>query len=422
MSIKALATKINLSGGRATGASFVHNGQTHSINVKREMIVSGGVVGSPQILELSGIGNPDILLKAGIQCTIENYAIGENLQDHVCAMVVVETPDSVSMDSLAEPEWSQAAMLAYQTRLDGPFSSASTVQGFLTYKRFASDGEVKDAISSIEAIKGQNDFVRRQRQTIIAHLRNDTSANLQFMPMAGTMTMQGAGDDSILAAPMARSDGVNGVTIGVGLQYPVSRGSTHITSSNASDHPDYDPAFLSHQSDIDVLAAGLKFCHQTTLSEPLASKVGKRIAPSPDLDLKKTEDCKEAVKGNYTSFYHPCGSVAMGDALNSRLVVKGTENIRVVDASVFPGHVSGNIQGTVYAVAEKAADLIMEDLKLSISETNDGSVVSLGAESIVLPRIFCIARSVPFVEDELNILLTSHRFPDWKRLMRLEML
>jgi choline dehydrogenase-like flavoprotein len=96
-------------------------------------------------------------------------------------------------------------------------------------------------------------------------------------------------------------------------------------------------------------------------SEHVKGKLARRVYPSPDQDLSDTKVARDAVYEWVMSEYHPIGSVALGDALDSRLRVKGTRNIRVADASIFPNHVSGNIVSSVYAVAEKAADIIKED-------------------------------------------------------------
>lgn len=100
---------------------------------------------------------------------------------------------------------------------------------------------------------------------------------------------------------------------------------------------------------------------QVERSPHLADKITHRVEPSPELDMNDTESMRKAVREKCMSEYHVCGSVAMGDALDSKLRVKGTQNIRVIDASCFPNHVSGNIVSSVYALAEKGADLIKED-------------------------------------------------------------
>lgn len=93
----------------------------------------------------------------------------------------------------------------------------------------------------------------------------------------------------------------------------------------------------------------------------MRGQLTERTFPRPELDLSKYEDARKAVHEFIHTEYHPIGTCAMGDVVDSRLRVKGVKGLRVIDASVFPIHVSGNIQGTVYTVAEKGADLVKED-------------------------------------------------------------
>lgn len=162
-----------------------------------------------------------------------------------------------------------------------------------------------------------------------------------------------------------------GITACVCLQYPLSRGSVHIKSADPKEHPDIDPAFLSHPADVAILAAGVKMLDKITNSKALDGKIVKRIFPEDtDTDLSDTKQAEEAVRNWVLSEYHPIGSCAVGDALDSRFRVKGVTGLRVVDASVFPNHVSGNCVASVYAVAEKAADLVKEDYSLLCSRMN----------------------------------------------------
>jgi choline dehydrogenase-like flavoprotein len=96
-------------------------------------------------------------------------------------------------------------------------------------------------------------------------------------------------------------------------------------------------------------------------SPHVENSLGARTFPAPEVDLSELSQCKEQVHEAVLGEYHICGSVALGDALDSRLRVKGVEGLRVADASVFPNNVSGNICSSVYSVAEKCADLIKED-------------------------------------------------------------
>lgn len=125
--------------------------------------------------------------------------------------------------------------------------------------------------------------------------------------------------------------------------------------------PSIQPNYLQHPADTTVLAAGLRWMERLTKSKFVKGQLSERAYPSPSLNLEDLEQAKKAVYELVAGEYHPCGSVAMGDALDSHLRVKGVQGLRVADASVFPNNVSGNIQSSVYCVAEKAADMIKED-------------------------------------------------------------
>ena len=102
-------------------------------------------------------------------------------------------------------------------------------------------------------------------------------------------------------------------------------------------------------------------CGKVEQSKHLKDKIVKRVYPAAEVDMDDTEALRKEVREICMSEYHVCGSVAMGDAVDSKLKLKGAKNIRVIDASCFPNHVSGNIVSSVYALAEKGADLIKED-------------------------------------------------------------
>jgi choline dehydrogenase-like flavoprotein len=110
-----------------------------------------------------------------------------------------------------------------------------------------------------------------------------------------------------------------------------------------------------------VLAGGMKFLDKLSQSGHLKDKLGKRINPAPEFNLQDTESAKEAVRDWVMGEYHPCGTCSMGQVVDGKLKVKGVSGLRVADASIFPNHVSGNICSSVYAVAEKAADIIKAD-------------------------------------------------------------
>ncbi|KIW85204.1 hypothetical protein Z517_00594 [Fonsecaea pedrosoi CBS 271.37] len=361
---EALVARVILENKRATGVEFVHSGQRHTVKAKREVIVCGGTINSPQILEMSGIGNPDILRAAGVQCLVDLPSVGENYQDHVATAAVYQLADGqMSGDSIYKPEVMEAAQKALAEEKGGPLTAIQSTQGFFPCALFLEDGELEEVVKSIESAKAKaTPFQRKQWDQVISHLKNNKSANLQLVFIAVTGNLaEGPRDQSTLFPPPPEG-AKDGVTLAVCLQYPVARGYIHIKSADPAVAPEINPNYLGHEADVAVLAAGLKFVDKTASSAPLKDKISHRIAPEPDrFPLDSAQSRRSAIREYVLGEYHSCGSCAMGDTVDSRLRVKGVQNLRVADASVFPNNVSGNIASSVYMLAEKAADMIKED-------------------------------------------------------------
>jgi choline dehydrogenase-like flavoprotein len=231
----AHVNQIILDGDKATGVNFSHGGAKHEIKTKREVLVCQGAILSPQLLELSGIGNPEILKKAGIEPKINLPSVGENFQDHICSSYIMHVkPGVMTADSLSDP-----AVGAYAQKLlvesgSGPLTSIGSAQGFLPYKQLVSPEELQATIMSIRETPTRSEFHRKQLDQIIANLESDTSANLQFVVLGVAASFEeGLLDQSKLFQGVAPGQPLRaGVTPIV--SYPVSRGSIHITSSGKS--------------------------------------------------------------------------------------------------------------------------------------------------------------------------------------------
>ncbi|KAL2820418.1 hypothetical protein BJX63DRAFT_380752 [Aspergillus granulosus] len=364
---QAHVNKVILDGTRATGISITFEGQEYEVSAKREVIVCGGTIQSPQILELSGIGDPKVLEAAGVECKVSNPAVGANVQDHVVGLMVWDTqPGVITSDTLYQvPEALQAVTKEYTESRTGRLSAISSTQGFFPAKTILSDTELADIIQSIREVKPTTDFHAKQLQQVIAHLESDISANLQLVILPATVDpWEGLEHQSKLVTPPAPGKPA-GISSALCLQYPVSRGYIHIQSNDPKVQPSINPSYLSHEADVAVLAAFLRCAERVGKADAMKSSIAGRNYPDPSKDVLDFEQAKEAIRDAVAGEYHICGSVAMGDALDAKLRVKGVEGLRVADASVFPNNVSGNIMSSVYAVAEKAADLIKEEYGLA---------------------------------------------------------
>ena len=158
----------------------------------------------------------------------------------------------------------------------------------------------------------------------------------------------------------------NYITIMVGLNHPLSRGSVHIGGNDPRSSPIIDPNYLSHPLDVEVLSRATQFMERIISQNAMKQLLKTKSRIPEHAILTDLESAKKIMKERLWTTYHPSCTCAMmprdlGGAVNDRLLVHGTKNVRVIDASVFPMITLGNIQATVYAVAERACDLIKED-------------------------------------------------------------
>lgn len=159
----------------------------------------------------------------------------------------------------------------------------------------------------------------------------------------------------------APPEGKTRVSLLVCLEQALSRGSVHVESADPTQHPRIDPGYFRNPADAKILAAATKWMDQVANQPVLKKSLGERVLPPQNASIKTEEERVEYVRNNVSTQYHLIGTCTMGEVVDEKLKVKGVEGLRVIDASVFPTHVSGNIMATTYAVAEKGADLVKKD-------------------------------------------------------------
>lgn len=359
---EAQATQILLDDNQnAVGVSFMHEGKEHEVHASCEVVLSTGVIQTPQLLELSGIGNPEILEKAGVSCRVENKSVGANFQDHVLGGMLFNLADGVkSMDELHNPEYAKAQQNLYDNHQQGAYGSPGMLMGFVSYASVVSKQELDETVAEVKKNSlAQTPFEIAQEGVIVKQLTNPTFANIQTFCIPCRLDLS-AGHSQIefFSAP---PKGTNQVSLLVCLEHPLSRGSVHITSNDPLAAPSIDPGYFNNPADVKILAAGIKWMDKVSNHPLLKKSLGKRVLPPEGQSLDTEEERMEFVRNHISTQYHLIGTAAMGEVVDDRLKVKGVGKLRVVDASVFPGHVSGT---EIHAHKYIAADLWKETLWL----------------------------------------------------------
>lgn len=346
-------------------------GTREGIMAKREVILSAGAINSPQILELSGIGSEEILKKHGIPVVINNPGVGENLQDHCIAAISFEVADGqVSGDVMRDPDVVQSLVKLYEETRGGPLSGMPLSVAYLSLvdgNGKLSEEDIQKLLQEhLDNVPVSSPGLRKQYELLRQILLDPKESSSEYMMLPIQLHMKQG--KTTMAELFEKSLPGNYVSILALNNHPFSRGSVHIRSSDPKEKPIFDPTYLSHPLDLEILARHTQYMNKIVETEPLASLLKPASRIPEGAHVSDLESAKQTVKDRLFTCFHPAGTCSMmpedlGGVVNSRLVVHGTRNLRVVDASIFPLQPLGNIQATVYAVAEKAADIIKEDSK-----------------------------------------------------------
>lgn len=353
---EAHVRRVLFHGTSACGVEFIHNGQEHNISAKREVILSAGAIQSPQILELSGIGSAHILKQHGIEPVAINENVGENLQDHIMTILPFP-PTQPDSPIFSNPDLVKQAMAEHVKSASGPLSKFIGTSAFVSLADILSVTEDRQNVHSLLNSHYPDSGSLSTRQTLIRTLlEGPEGASTQFLILP-----------SYLRPPSANNEG--GHTLVIGLMHPFSRGNIHIRSSDPLAAPLIDPKYFSQPIDREILARSLMYAEKAIHTEPLSNHVAeheRRFTESGD-DGTGLQAAKEHLKKWAKTTYHPVGTCAMlpleeGGVVDNEMKVYGVTGLRVVDASVFPLIPQGNPQTLVYAVAEKASDIIKSGL------------------------------------------------------------
>jgi choline dehydrogenase-like flavoprotein len=349
----------------ATGVEIItKDGQKKQVSASAEVILAAGALQTPQILELSGVGGRDLLEKHSIPVVVENPNVGEHIQDHPIVCQSFEVADGMpSGDFLRDPKIVQSFLDMYQTGGAGPLGQSFISVAYAPVV----DGSGVVSVEAKKAFFAQHeaDLATPHAKVIRDLVESPTEATFQYLLFPSQVSIPDR--PTSMAHYITPVHPENFITVMTIINQPFSRGSVHITSADVKALPTWDPKYNSNPLDMELLARAVQFVERLVdPATPFGSVLkqgGKRL---PELRAGDLETAREIVRQRQISVFHVAGSCAMrpreqGGVVDERLRVYGTKRLRIVDASVFPLEPVGNIQSVVYAVAERAADLIKED-------------------------------------------------------------
>ena len=310
---RATVLGVELSGGRATGVRIRGRGRRERVvAADREVILSAGAIGSPQLLLLSGIGPADHLRSVGVPVNHDLPGVGENLHDHPYVVCIWESSVPESLYGADKPK----PMLEWILRRSGPLTST-----------------VAEAFAFVRTRPGL------PAPDVQYHFAPAYFADNGFEEFDG-----------------------HAFTFGPVLVSTKSRGNLRLRSSDPLDKPRIVTNTLAEPEDMASLVEGVKLAREITSKEPLAEATGREIYPGPE--VSDDGDIEAFVRRNVQLLYHPVGTCKMGtgdDAVvDPQLRVRGVDGLRVIDASVMPQIPGGNTNAPTIMIAERAADLIKQ--------------------------------------------------------------
>ncbi|KAF8486327.1 alcohol oxidase [Russula ochroleuca] len=342
----------------AESVSFIYEGNEYQAFVEKEVIFSAGAIMSPQLLELSGIGDPDVLQNAGVEVVVDLRGVGNNVQEHSFTGITYQVKEEFESDfstgdALGDPDELQKQTELYHAGERGLFDAKSSTLTFLPLSAISPDAQAvqEKYLSPIQARIDGGDCppgLRKQYKLQLEQIKARTPsleiALFQFNPRW------------LVPDPKKKY-----ATFWSVLNHPFSRGSIHIKSSNPLEHPVIDPHYFEEEYDARSFAETIKFTRRIAQQEPLKNIFEEELFPGPS--VQTDEEIIEFLKEHLMTTAHTVGSCSMlpredEGVVDNKLKVYGTTNVRVMDISIIPLHIAAHPQATAYAIGELGADII----------------------------------------------------------------
>ncbi len=313
------AIRLTFDGLRATGVEVMHRGQAETIRARKEIVLSAGALASPQLLMVSGIGDPGDLQPHGIEVRHALKGVGKNLQDHLQARPVYKTTLS-TINTEINSLFKQALIaLHYAATRTGPMTMAASLgTAFLKTRPDLAEPDIQFHVQPFSA-----------------------------------------------SAKINKPHEFNAFTASVLQLRPESAGHLELKSADMRDHPAIHPNYLATKTDQDTIVEGIRIARRIARTEPVASVITEEFAPGPDIADDDYDAVLNWARDTATTIYHPTGTCKMGSdpmaVVDEKLCVRGIKGLRVADASIMPVIVSGNTNAPTIMIGEKASDMILAD-------------------------------------------------------------
>jgi len=317
---EALARKIVIEDGKAVGVRFEQGGTITEARADKEVILSGGVVNSPQLMMLSGIGPADHLRDHGIEVVKDLPGVGQNLQDHFYAYYNPVVKKDIS--------WNKNLV--------------------------STGGQIVEALKYFSAKRGKLNMgaVQATAFPIVGPGATRPDVEISFRPVSLGVTEDG--ETTIHDFP--------GVNASCSLLRPLSSGHIELASSDPKDYPKIYANYIDHEMDLIVMREGLKWIRKVFATQPLADYVVEEY--SPNAEVQTDDEWEDYIRATANSVYHPVGTCKMGvdkmAVVDPDLRVHGIDGLRVIDASVMPTITSSNTNGPTIMIAEKGSEIILK--------------------------------------------------------------
>ncbi len=312
----AQVTRLLLDGRSVTGLEYSQDNRIHSVSAAAEVILSAGSINTPQLLQISGIGDPDMLVAAGVESVHRLPGVGRNLQDHLQIRLVFKTSERTLNDELNSPWKKLRVGLQYIFSRTGPLTLAASQVAIFTRSSASVD-----------------------------------RPDIQFHMQPLSADKPGAGVHPFSA-----------FTASVCQLRPWSRGEVRIRSANPFEYPAIQPNYLSDPRDCQVAIDAIKLARRIAEAPALKDHIIEEYVPGSH--YASDAELLEAARQHSQTIYHPVGTCKMGQdelaVVDARLKVHGIEKLRIADASIMPEIVSGNTNAPTIMIGEKAADMILQ--------------------------------------------------------------